>query len=216
MALVRLTTPALAAANAHCSRSGTSPTIDAMLMMRPDCCLRITRAAAWLTSYRPVRSTARIRSHSSRGNSSIVTRCFSVLTPALFTRMSSRPNSSTRPPDGRVDLPRDSSRPSQGQRAGRLRGGGARVVAIGVDDPRPVGGQPIGDRLRRFPGPRRSPDSLCRIDPLAWRVIPHSNAAAPRNVRPAAAAVALISGQNFGRRGGIRPDRPLRARRTSR
>ena len=35
MALVRLTTPALAAIKAHCSRAGTRPKTDEMLMMRP-------------------------------------------------------------------------------------------------------------------------------------------------------------------------------------
>ena len=41
-------------------------------MIRPEPCARIARAANRLTSYRPVRSTARRRSHSSRGNWSIV------------------------------------------------------------------------------------------------------------------------------------------------
>ena len=50
MALVRLTTPALAAMKAHCSRAGTSPKTDEMLMIRPDFCFSMTRAAAWLTS----------------------------------------------------------------------------------------------------------------------------------------------------------------------
>ncbi len=52
---------------------------------------RMTAAAALLISNSPVRSTARMRSHSSRGNASMVTRCAIVFTPALFTRMSRRP-----------------------------------------------------------------------------------------------------------------------------
>ena len=95
IALVRFTTPALAATKAHWSRKGTSPAIEAMLMIRPEPCARIARAANRLTSYRPVRSTARMRSHSSRGNSSIVTRWARVLTPALLTTTSSRPQVAT-------------------------------------------------------------------------------------------------------------------------
>ncbi len=91
IAFVRFTTPAFAATNAHCNRSGTNPAIDAMLMIRPRFCSRMTTAAALLISYSPVRSTARMRSHSSRGNASMVTRCAIVFTPALFTKMSSRP-----------------------------------------------------------------------------------------------------------------------------
>ena len=50
IAFVRFTTPALAATNAHCNRSGTSPAIDAMLMIRPLFCCRMTAAAARLIS----------------------------------------------------------------------------------------------------------------------------------------------------------------------
>ena len=64
IARVRLTTPALAATKAHWSRKGTRPAIDAMLMIRPPPAAASRWAAARLTSYRPVRSTARIRSHS--------------------------------------------------------------------------------------------------------------------------------------------------------
>ena len=44
MALVRLMTPALAATNAHCSRSGTRPATEEMLTMRPHFCARIVPA----------------------------------------------------------------------------------------------------------------------------------------------------------------------------
>ena len=50
MAFVRLTTPAFAATKAHWSRKGTRPAIEAMLMIRPEPCDRIARAANRLTS----------------------------------------------------------------------------------------------------------------------------------------------------------------------
>ena len=74
MARVRLTTPALAAIKAHCSRSGTRPAMEAILMMRPCPCSFIALAPIWLTWKSPLRSTFKIRSHSSLGNWSMVTR----------------------------------------------------------------------------------------------------------------------------------------------
>ncbi len=95
MERVRLTTPALAATKAHWRRAGTTPRTEATLTMRPPPCRTIAAETDRLTRKRPRRSTLTMRSHSSTGNWSMVTRWWRVLIPALLTRRSIRPNIAT-------------------------------------------------------------------------------------------------------------------------
>lgn len=64
-------------------------------MIFSELCLRTTPVAGLLTENSPFQSTFSNRSHSSRGNSSIVTRCAIVFTPALLTTTSNRPKPRT-------------------------------------------------------------------------------------------------------------------------
>ena len=95
-----------------------------------------------------------MRSHSSRGNWSIVTRWASVLTPALLTRMSSRPDSATTGTQHGVDLVGSVTSSASRARVGCAAAAALtrRLVDVGVDDPAAVGRQTVGDRLADAPG----------------------------------------------------------------
>ena len=86
---VRFTTPAFAATYELCSRIGTSPRTDAILMILPERSDFICGMTARLMRKTPVRSIRSISSQVSIGNSSMVLRsaAFTPI-PALLTRMS--------------------------------------------------------------------------------------------------------------------------------
>ena len=158
IAFVRFTTPALAATNAHCSRkrheAGDRRDVDDPAA-RP-LSHRGRSRAAHLVNAGQVDGEDAVPL--SRGNWSMVTRWASVLTPALLTRMSSRPHSATICSTRVGDLIGPGHVEPHEAPVGRSRRGGLRFLSdeIGVVNDAAIRRESVGDGLAD--SPRRSGD----------------------------------------------------------
>ena len=153
IARVRFTTPALAAANAHCSRSGTRPTTEAMLTILPYFCDRMTPADGAADQIQP-------RHVDADDPLPFLGRELVDRHAVLEGVDAGIVDQDVDPPEPPHDLARRPSRLRRGRPrpdawpCPTRRGGGRNLgqVDIGVDHPGAVGGQGVGNRLADVPG----------------------------------------------------------------